>query len=250
VKTLVVGVLLAQATFAPSPAPTGSPLQEIGHTTSAAACAQLRDVVRPALEGVLRNDEAIDAGSRLLARLEADSTGSTLGDASPGMDVDRRHLARAATALVRNLRVLRALVVRLPHDSPIGTSLASVVALQTKALDTLEGVVDTEDLGEMQREFPKGSGPVEYESPSYLSGAGLPKSPRDAGLPVARAPGDLGLDPVSLSSNNLRGHTAYATILSWLSVQRTQIDAAEAVEAKDVFVAVDACGGKSPVPAR
>lgn len=241
-------------------------LREIGHTKTSASCALLRDIVQPAIAGVLKNDEAINAGQVLLAKTRDDSTAAAPGAITVDLGMDRARLGRVTVVLAHNLQVIRALLARLPKpgsetgdkdvaaQANLEAKLFDIVETQNAALNVLNGELETDALGQMQHEFPTGMGPPiigkdghdEGSRSSYLTVAGLPTSPREAGFASASLPQDDGLDAKNLLSSSVRGHTVYDSLMRSIHDQQAHIEVSENAEAALIFVTIDTCRGFLP----
>jgi len=120
-NSLLLSVLvLAQARAQPAESPSNSPvLREIGHTKTSAACGFLRDTVRPAIAGVLKNDEAINVGQSLLEKTRDDSTPAARGAIIVDLGMDHARLGRVTVVLAHNLKIIRALLNRMPKPGSL-----------------------------------------------------------------------------------------------------------------------------------
>ncbi|HEX4014838.1 MAG TPA: hypothetical protein VHX17_13255 [Candidatus Cybelea sp.] len=167
----------------PPPAPSSTPLKEIGHVRSSALCTVLRDNLSPAIDGLRINDSMIDRGQALLIRTARDAaayaasasapdatnavdpfaheaganagSASATGGASAGSAMDAYQLGILSHNLEKNLEKIQALLDD-PHSfsaTPASdddrvlalarASLQAVVARQRASLNILSGVAET-----------------------------------------------------------------------------------------------------------
>jgi hypothetical protein len=167
--TYVIALLLA----APSPAPPAAP----GHE----ACTTLRQNVRSALAGLMKNDEVIESGRKAYQKMSADRTGNTRD-----LAIDRLYVENAIAALVHNLAIVDGQLAdanRFPPDASGAAStaamkaqLGAIAAQQKKALDLLSGALETGNFNAMQNSGDDGpaiahtrsslSAPTEVQNPT------------------------------------------------------------------------------------
>ena len=175
------------------------------------------------IAGLMKSDEIILAGHRTFAKMSHDmvlarptrwiSTASTLG--------------RLAAAMAHNLTIIDRLLAdqkQFPKTAKtdddriaqtLSTQLRAVADQQRKALDLMNGVVETDAMGRMQTEFPKGSGPADSSgalSPAIDIGGKSDVGPASfigaAGIPMQNAP--PGADP--RANNNTQANTSTGAI--------------------------------------
>jgi hypothetical protein len=268
VKIALIGSFLVAAlpspVAPPPPGPSPSPeLREIGHVRTTALCTMLRDGVVPAVAGLAKNDELIDAGHRGFSKMARDVSDSS----SAGAAMDKMYLGQIQTRLVRNLKTLEALLgdrARFPDDpgsaaaadtNSMKSELKAVADSQREALALLSGVVETEAQGQMQHEMSDQMssvtgrpGPAPFgratDAPvSFLGSAGLPEDPPATGLPT-----------LAPNMSTLGGHTVYDTILAALESRQLTIAHREQSVSTSVIAAVRACRAgvapqEAPAPA-
>jgi hypothetical protein len=255
VKIAMIGGLFLAAIpplvtpLAPTPSPAPE-LREIGHVRTTALCAMLRDGVAPAVAGLTKNDELINAGHRAFSKMARDVSDNS----SAGTTLDKMYLGQLETRLRRNLKTLNALLAdrgRFPDDPSSGVAadavsikseVKSVADSQREALGLLSGVLETEALGQMQHEMSdqmnsvtgrQGPAPLgrATDAPvSFLGSAGLPEDLPATGLPT-----------LASKMSTLRGHTAYDTILAALESGQLTIARREQVATASVIAAVHEC---------
>jgi hypothetical protein len=189
---IVVALLLT----APSPAPSAAPSHE--------TCTALRENIRTALAGLMKNDEIIEAGRKAYQKMASDRTANTKDVA-----IDRLYVENAVTAMVHNLALVDEQLAdpaRFPTDAATGSArstlamkaqLAAIAAQQKKALDLLSGALETSSFNTLQNPT-DGDGPTIAHSRSSLSGApGELQNPGSTLDMTAAAPDDSVADAIS-----------------------------------------------------
>jgi len=175
---VVLGLLLAAPS--PAPAPSAAP----GHE----ACTTLRENVRAALAGLMKNDQVIESGRKAYQKMSADRTTNTRD-----LAIDRLYVENAIAALVHNLAIVDAQLAdpnRFPIDAQAGassptvmkTQLSAIAAQQKRALDLLSGALETGNFNSMQNSGDDGpeiahtrsslSAPTEVQNPSVTMDIG------------------------------------------------------------------------------
>jgi hypothetical protein len=256
----------AQVPVAPGASPVASTpteLPEIGHVQTGRTCDAVRTRIAPTLLGVMRNDEALLAARRALSKMRDEAGNNALGDISNGLQLERAYLRRVVAVLDHNVHLARRLGVATPPASgaektkdpslAAQSALAIVINQQAEAADTIAGIVETDDMGQMQASFPKNGAAVTNNPSSkanglgansrnsFISVAGLPDGPSEIGLPGPETPVQQGVSARSLSDGALRGHTVYDNVMALLAAMQPHITAAEIVANDDVVEAVKAC---------
>jgi hypothetical protein len=215
---IVVALLLA----APSPAPSPA----LGHE----ACTTLRQNVRTALAGLMKNDEIIESGRKAYQKMSADRTTNTRD-----LAIDRLYVENAITALVHNLSIVDAQLadpIRFPLDAANGASspaamkaqLAAIAAQQKRALDLLSGALETGNFNAMQNS--SDDGPTIVHTRSSLS-----------------APTEVLNPSVTL---DVGASTPDDNIADEISQRQAQLAEMESKAAMTVMSAAAACNGITP----
>ena len=260
---LAAAILLAQAS--PSPAPT--PLKTIVNERSTAFCTTFRENVAPAVLGLMMNDKTVERSELVFTKMGHDALLSGGGR----LEMDRRYMEQLVDAIVHNFDIVNAALNDKTHfpetpktqdDTDLAALRADLRAIedsQRDALNVMNGVAETEALGNMQslgmgqapmqgaivggnlqgrgRGGSVGggryySGPRQYGS-SYLFGAGLSPTPSS---PINFP---LTLDPLETSS-------AYAPFVRAIADNRKANDATEAAASQAIVAASVKCGGHGP----
>ena len=218
--TIVVALLLA----APTPAPSVAPSHQ--------ACTTLRENVRTALAGLMKDDQIIEAGRKAYQKMAADRTANTRDVA-----IDRLYVENAVTAMVHNLALVDEQLadpLRFPADTATSDArstlamkeqLTAIAAQQKKALDLLSGALETSNFNTMQNPT-DGDGPTVAHNRSSLSGG----------------PGEL----QNPNSNLDMSGTANDTVADAISSQQAHIQELESKAATTVMAAAAACNGVTP----
>jgi hypothetical protein len=251
---VLAGPAVAFGQTAPNAA--ASALPEIGRVRSKGFCTTVRDNVAPSLLGVLKTDELIGAGHRAFAKMADDAM-----RAPQAVDIDRIYLDKVVSAMAHNLRVIDTLLAdktRFPDATTdddrfaqlVRAQLAAVSAEQKRALDLINGTVQTDRLGQMRAEIDTGMqdslAQNQAQSPtttdprtSFLDSAGLPDM---APVPVLS-------QRALLTTSNTVGHRPYDRATAVLEHQQAQIAHAETVAAPTITAAAYACQGAPSSPA-
>jgi hypothetical protein len=214
---IVVALLLS----APSPAPSPAPGRE--------TCTTLRENVRTALAGLMKNDEVIESGRKAYQKMSADRTGSTRD-----LAIDRLYVENAIAALVHNLAIVDAQLAdpqRFPPDLATGApstaamkaQLTGIAAQQKKSLDLLSGALETGNFNAMQN---PNDGPTVANSRSSLSAPSAVQNP-------SAAMGTLGSTPDD-------------NVADEISQQQAQLQSLESKASMTVMSAAAACNGLTP----
>ena len=239
---LVLAALLFSASQAPAagvPAPSPTPLREIGRVRATVPCSALNDHVRPALLAALSNLAAVDAGRKALDTAASDQ----VRRAKLSLRFDRIAVDKAVRAMSENLakahEQLDAIPASVGADGADGkavaeakASLEQILNEQNDEINVLHGTVETDRLGEMQHEglskikSQLGTGPEAAPGPfstnalfgnadddeimSYLGYAGLPGAPLDP------------LDTVALNPTGLIGNTVFGRMASAVAEEEAQ----------------------------
>ena len=253
--------IIASAVFIAAllPAPSPSPLHEIGHVHASSLCATLRGHVRPAVAAMMSDDQLIGATHRGFAKVSYDlSYGS---DAS--VQFDQYYLRQVEDRLAHNLELIDSIMKRPTSQmddtsadgreaADLNVRLAAVLKSQKDALNLLSGTLETEALGRMQGEISndmksatgqtttqttlQGSTPG---AQSFLGTAGLPTDPSSALAVQASA------------QPTIHGHNIYDTILENLDTIQITTARRETQATAAVLASVDACktgNGTTPDP--
>lgn len=248
----------------PAPAPTATPLKEIVHVIARPICTALRRSIGPAVGHVLQNDKIIAASKPLFVDYARDH--ATSGGNQAAEDMDIMHLENFVRPMVNNVSEIKRILnepgafPRFAHSEQekqvllMRAQLLAVLADQEKALDLVSGLVDTQQLGQLQaggNELAKsmsapdvktvGSGPqpaakpnpVPTTNPSDLLNAGLPDKSRAT-------------DPRFQNTDSVVGHNPLYAFAQQVAVIQRSIDTNEGVAAKSIIAAVTQCGGHLP----
>lgn len=151
--SLGTGLAPAQA-----PAPAATAIPEIAHVRSSPFCSALRENVGHAIGGILANDALVAASKPVFMKMGHDFSMDVHG-ASLHLDMSR--MEEISGSLLHNLKVIDALLgdpARFPKAPKTADEralvsmrddLAKVASAQRKALNLVEGVVDTYGMEEM-----------------------------------------------------------------------------------------------------
>jgi hypothetical protein len=201
-------------TSLPSPAASLGPLKEIGRVRSSPVCSTLHELVGPAIGNVLSVDQTIALGRPILERYAHDVY--VLG-ASASAEMDLMRLENTIGPLVHNLLAAQALLGD-PRQFPKQAQndderlllesrdrLKAITKEQQGALNYLNGMLQTAQLGELQRAgaddglafaIPDRPTPKTGSGTADTLDAGVAHSPREqADLDFSGATG-LGYNPV------------------------------------------------------
>ena len=218
---IVIAFLLA----ATSPAPSAAPTHE--------ACTTLRENVRTALAGLMKDDQIIEAGRKAYQKMSSDRTTNTRDVA-----IDRLYVENAVSAMVHNLALVDEQLAdpaRFPTDTArsdaratlaMKAQLTAIAAQQKKALDLLSGALETSNFNTMQNST-DGDGPTVAHNRSSLSGA----------------PGELQNPSTNL---DMSSGTPDDMVADAISSQQAQIQELESKAAVTVMAAAAVCNHVSP----
>lgn len=191
--------LLALAASQPAPSASTPPKQIIEVHSQSTLCTTLNETVAPVLAGLMKNDEVIGSGERVLANMMYDRAN---GSQRAGMD--RLQLENASLALVHNLAAIDGLLADSGKFPPtprndaertandIKTALQNVATSQKQKLNEIYGMMDTDELGTMQTVFPAGNpgfGPISQQPDPDMQKETVKTAPPAAGAGFAAAPG-------------------------------------------------------------
>ena len=215
---IVIAFLLA----ATSPAPSAAPTHE--------ACTTLRENVRTALAGLMKDDQIIEAGRKAYQKMSSDRTTNTRD-----LAIDRLYVENAVSAMVHNLALVDEQLAdpaRFPTDTArndaratlaMKAQLTAIAAQQKKALDLLSGALETSNFNTMQNST-DGDGPTVAHNRSSLSGA----------------PGELQNPSTNL---DMSSGTPDDMVADAISSQQAQIQELESKAAVTVMAAAAVCNG-------
>jgi hypothetical protein len=264
-EIVLATALLAQSvsTQAETPSPS-STYREIGHSSTSAMCTSLRDDVSRIVAGAARNDDAIIVGQSILAKMSKMTSDAAIGDASPDLALDRQRLVRVASVLSHNLAIMQSILRKLAPPAKTSATdaaptvdlqshLSSVVASQQSVLNLVSGTVLTDELGQMQTDYPKDMGPGafgpggppdpsgESSSNSYITVAGLPRGANGTAVSGFTTTQGTGTNPRWYVSSSLAGHTAYDQLIRQVWVQQSIIKSSEEAEVSAITAAISIC---------
>ena len=221
----------------------------------------------PAVLGVLKTDEVLSTTHATLAGMskeygDAQRTGTNVAD-DARLDLARVKLGAQVHHMTNNLAIVqkyldavKSTVGMTPDDAAAARNLRAamqgVVAKQNDAINLVNGLVETELMGQMQLQHDHGmqsaTGPESTHAtaePAPLAVAGVHVD-SSSPIPGTRA---------NLTGNTLGGHTPYDTTAGYLGSTQHEIAARESILAPAVVSAARACGGgqapaalKSPKP--
>ncbi|HTW85134.1 MAG TPA: hypothetical protein VMD91_13780 [Candidatus Sulfotelmatobacter sp.] len=254
-----LGFALAVLLVAPSgsfAANDATPPPTIGGTHSKGFCDTVRGNVAPAVHGLMNDDALLGAGHRALAKMSHDAVTST----PQALDLDRVYLGKVVLSLAHNVGVIDKLLndpSRFPkapatdddkEAALLQSQLRAARDRQNDALNLVDGLLETEQMGQMRSDLPS-----QIQSATGPSNATpLPASPTDppnfldtAGLPDYSPISSF--DPRKLATSNTLGNTPYDHILRALDVDQGRIAAAEQALTPTVVAAAYGCGaGATP----
>lgn len=247
--TAIALAALSLAAVAQTAAPTPDPsLKEIGRVRSTIYCSMLSKRVAPTLQGLIKNDEAIGAGHRVLSKMSDDA-----GEKNPArLDLDRHYLSQVVMVTAHNLDVIKQLMNDPNYfkEHPVTDDersaddlrkqLKAVAAEQNSALNLLNGALESDLMGQMQSERSmqmQAAAGAENATPQpavdptqFMTVAGLPDHPVS--------------DQFSkqlLSPGSMRKHTIYDALAAQLEVNQRQVAVAEKTATQAVVAAVPLC---------
>ncbi len=249
---LVFGALLADA----SP----PPLHQIGHVKVSLACSTLHQSVAPAIQGIQANDRIIGIGKQLFFIMGKDATQKGDGAA---FTLDQLNMERGVSLLVANLAKLDALIATIPV--PKGDSsddrltaamrrrLEAVADQQRKAIGIMNGVVDSESLGDLQGagdDLTKTTMPEEVRGRQLILGSPPPTlgTANINGAGLALTP-DEKYSARQLAKESQFGNNPFATSMVNLEIEQRDLSIRERAASAPILEAVAACGGRqAPTP--
>ncbi|MGZ3497686.1 MAG: hypothetical protein ACXWNK_07400 [Vulcanimicrobiaceae bacterium] len=274
VAALVIGALSPAPVATPSPSPT--PLKTIAHVISTPFCSALRRNIAPAIGHVLDNDRIIAASKPMFVQFAKDHASALKsGGSQAAEDLDVVHLENLIGPMVQNQQRIEALLgntaafpVRpLTNDDKqivaLRLQLLNVLDEQKGVLDLISGLVDTQQMGELQAAGhdydkalspdtrnngttgPNGSQPdngAPTPTPDWLVNAGIPD----------QNPGNLP-DVSKLNTDSLLANNPILAFPRAVGTYQQRISLREDMAADGVHKAVPLCGGKvnpqpQPVP--
>lgn len=266
--TLVAAVLMATAPVqhakkAPVPVPTATPLKEIVHVVSRPICSALRRSIGPAVGHVLQNDKIIAASKPLFANYARDHASSNGNGASENMDVLR--LENLVRPMVNNVAEIKRILsepgafprfARSDQEKQVlamRAQLRAVLADQESALDLISGLVDTQQLGQLQASGSELAKTIANPDVTVKGPPGQTATPNpgpttnqsdllNAGLPDKLRSND----PRYKNTDSIVGHNPLNAFAQQVAVLQRSIDSNEAVAAKSIMAAVTQCGGRTP----
>lgn len=229
---------------APVPEPSATPLVEIGHVIATPFCTMLQERARPAIAGLMLNDDLTDYAGPLVARYYEDA----YANRSPAADFDIVRMRDVAARMAHNLETVDALIASIPASPRSGELRADLLAVRTAqndAINVVSGLAETEAMAEFQdRKDPLGS-----------AGAGIAPG-RDvrstADLPEGWAglrPGavDAG-DPRVLLQGTIVGANTDTGYLAALGEARRTVRRREATASAAILRAASGCRSLQPSP--
>jgi hypothetical protein len=240
----VLAILLS----APAPAPATPPPQII-EVRSRALCTTLRENVRIALAGLMKNDAVIEAGGKAYRKMAADQMAQAKG--SVGMD--RLFVENAVGAIVHNLAEIDALLDD-PRRFPIAAAstdtrnavamkaqLQAIADQQKRTLNVLNGVLETDNLQDMQS-----FGDLDVAPPSVGPATDGPvgNAPATGGRITATSPGAV--DVRNFANDGLIGSSLYGQVAQEVATQQSQAQQLESKAAITIMNVAAECSGAKP----
>ncbi len=265
--TLVAAVLMAAAPVQhakkpPVPVPTATPLKEIVHVVARPICSALRRSIGPAVGHVLQNDKVIAASKPLFANYARDHASANGNGASENMDVLR--LENLVRPMVNNVAEIKRILsepgafprfARSDQEKQVlamRAQLRVVLADQETALDLISGLVDTQQLGQLQASGSELAKSIAAPDVTTKGAPGQMPTPNpgpttssdllNAGLPDKLRSND----PRYKNTDSIVGHNPLNAFAQQVAVLQRSIDSNEAVAAKSIMAAVTQCGGRTP----
>jgi len=241
----------------PVPMPVATPLVEIGHVVATPFCTMLRDKARPAIAGLMLNDDLTDYVGPVIARYYRDA----YADRSPAADFDIVRMRDVASRMAHNLSVVDVLIAAIPTPDPdaaptnasrqteeLRAKLLAVRTAQNEEINVVSGLAETEAMAEFQsRKDPMG-GIGAPDAPGF----GGARQKVDPALPEGWAgirPGatDAG-DPRVLLEGTLLGANVDSSYLGALSVARAKVRRNEGGASTAILAMAAGCRAPQPSP--
>jgi hypothetical protein len=228
----LIGMGMAPASSSPTPAPAD--LQEIGRVRNSYLCAVLQKRVKPAIAKLADADRSIEAGKAVFL----DISRNEIAHLRAAMQLDHVTVENEVTEMVKDHTAVEALLssgVDFPKDpdsdearlaDELRSRLEAVEKAQQVEINALNGTIETERLGQMEKEgmsvMAGVVGPAGASSPapngfsadeplSYLDVAGLPATP------------DLLVDPRVVAGSGVIGDTVYGKMAIAVYGKQVQI---------------------------
>ena len=273
VAALVLGAVSPfQLKLAPTPSPTSSPLKTIAHVISTPFCTALRRNIAPAIGHVLDNDRIIAASKPMFVQFARDHAQALKsGGSKASEDLDILHLENLIGPMVQNQQQIESLLGNSSTTFPVRPllnddkqivglrlQLLNVLEEQKGVLDLVSGLVDTQQLGELQaaghdydkalspdttnngRIGPNSSQPdslAPTPEPDWLLNAGIPDQ-NPAGLP----------DVSKLNTDSLLANNPILAFPRAVGTYQERISMREDLAAQGVRNAIPLCGGRVQAP--
>jgi len=231
---LWTAVVLA-ATVSTTPQPSSSPLKTIIDVKARTLCATLAEHVRPAMLGLMKNDNAIGYSVSVLNKTASDA-------ASHGrIDIDMLQVKNIALALNHNIFTIDNMLNDPAHfpshpktpdeiaESQIKQDLLKLLDRQKLIVNALYGTADTLALSSMQHDFPEHN---EVAMPTIA-----PALPADAALTRISNAGlqdSHVVDLVKAADSTLLGRTLYGQLAGLILIHQAESKPYEAQTAEDV----------------
>jgi hypothetical protein len=244
---MLIGLLLGLAT--PSPAPALPPLKTITHIRATPFCSALRSHIGPAIDNLLAADSSIAQSPTMIHTISRD--GITFRD-YPRTVLDMAHLESLITPLVKSTQETQKQLDAAadPGMTQIRLQLQAVLDQQKDALNTISGLVDTFQMGEVMNSL---SGPppqwqAVLENPNGRGASRIVS--RSFGEPAATAlfnaaPMSYGKSrfPAFDPNNVGLGFDPYAKFADKIVLQQKDIAAKESTASQLVLNAAQECSG-------
>jgi hypothetical protein len=148
----------AASATAATPNPASTPPKEIINVRTRALCSTLTQRIAPAVAGIIKNDQLIDLGRHEIGKLGADVAAQ-----SNRAHMDQLELKNIVDAMVHNLATIDGIMDSARFSAAPTTDderlaaamkehLLAVAARQRAAINVLDGMVETSDLGTLPHE--------------------------------------------------------------------------------------------------
>ena len=268
IAALVIGGLSPAPVAKPSPSPTQ--LKTIAHVISTPFCSALRRNIGPAIGHVLDNDRIIAASKPMFVSFAKDHASALKpGGSQASEDLDILHLENLIGPMVQNQEHIESLLgnsaafpVRpLTNDDKqivaLRLQLLNVLEEQKGVLDLISGLVDTQQMGELQaagHDYDKalspdtrtqGGGPNATQ-PDSLAPTPTPDWLVNAGIPDIN-PANMP-DVTKLNTDSLLANNPVLAFPRAVGAYQTRISMREDLAAEGVQKAVPLCGGRRQAP--
>lgn len=248
IESLAALVLAAATQGSPSPAALAPP--QIIDVRTHALCATLSENIRPAVATLAQNDTMLTGERKNYEKLARD----LVGGGSHALALDRLLIESRISTLVANLAAADTLLAdakRFPASpgssdeklaTQIKTQLQAVVDEQKDMLNLVNGVIETDRLGEMQSEFSDhmpNSKPTQAPPTPQTGSSSAPAT--NAGVSAGPAADLPGADPRKTGDTGLMGNTLYGKVAEQLLASQTRATQLTKTAQDSIAVAAARC---------